>query len=172
MRSVSSGDRIHVTAFGRGWFLRRAVASEWVAACSGPELAGVFPGLVRDGDIPAIWESMLGVPDFDRRCANVARVALAQGSGREWWWAYNMITEAKAAWVHLNGELILHGVNADTTNLPDWLDAAYVQMSKLLAGDKEAQTRFNNRLGRVPTGVKGVRPKMSSRSDLQAFARD
>src|SRR5689334_22658283 len=100
-------DETWVKAFGRLWRLRRMSAWDWVRACHEPTLADVFPGQVRDSDIPAVFESALHDPDFDRRCHLAARAALERATGREWWWAYNLIGEARSGWIVVNGRLML-----------------------------------------------------------------
>ena len=144
-------------------------AWDWVRACHEPTLADVFPGQLRDSDIPAVFESALHDPDFDRRCHLAARAALERATGREWWWAYNLIGEARSGWIVVNGRLMLAGISAHDTNIADWLDAAFVSI--MMSLDESGQKRLESRLRKIPAGV-AARPKMSSKADLLAFARE
>lgn len=133
-------------------------------------MSGVFPGLVRGRDAERLFDLWLDVPDMQRRCINVARVALGRASGREWIWAYNLIREASASWVHLNGSLIREGVDVDKVRLDHWMDAAFTVFMERL--EDKAKAGFEARLRMVPKGIGGPRPAMSSKSDLLAFALD
>src|SRR5687767_5404398 len=92
-RTVSSGDRISVTFARRPWLLRRASAHDWMMALArDPErLAGVFPGLIRMGDVEAMCTAMEVVSNVENRWQNTARKALEYASGRDWWRAYNLM---------------------------------------------------------------------------------
>jgi hypothetical protein len=132
-------------------------------------MCGIFPGLVRGRDAADMMDLWLDVPDMQRRCINVSRVALSRESGREWFWAYNLIKECWGSWPYLNGMLVRQGVRADREPLADWLDAAYTLLRELL--DEKARLALESRLRQVPRGVK-ARPVMSSRQDLMGFAAD
>ena len=169
--------RVGVRAFGRDWLLRDVPAIDWImGAGSGPDLAGIFPGLVDDGDARAAYEiwlvhadlAPLGGPDV--RARRTARVALERAGRREWTWTYNLITECLGSWGVVNGMLIRQGVRADRERLSDWLDAAYTLIRELIHEKKEL-TAFETRLRSVPRDALGtMTPKMSSRDDLLAFA--
>lgn len=172
MPSGSRSDRwgpVHVKCFGRYWHLQDVPASVWIHAVSTDDLAGVFPGLVRDEDAGALFGLWATEPDMRTRCALVAQKALGRGSGREWHWAANMIKEIEGSWTHLNGLLVREGVLATRTSLADYLDAAYtVFLSKY---DADKTKALDTRLRKLPSGMI-AKPKMSSRADLMAFAKD
>jgi hypothetical protein len=117
-------------------------------------------------------DQWLEVPDMQRRCINVARVALGRASGREWYWAYNLILKCVESWPYINGMLVRQGVRADTEPLADFLDAAYTLMRELR--DDKGRTALDSELSRIPKDAiaSGIKPKMSGRGDLMAFARD
>lgn len=166
------GDRwgpVWVKCFGRYWHLQDVPASVWIEAMSAPELAGVFPGLVRDEDAGALFGLWATEPDMRTRCTLVAQRALGRASGREWHWSANLITEIQQSWTHLNGLLVREGVRSSSTSLSDYLDAAYTLLLGKL--DAEKTKALDTRLRRLPSGLI-IKPKMSSRADLVAFARD
>jgi hypothetical protein len=134
------------------------------------DMAGVFPGLVAGRDVEEVFGLWMSEPDMQRRCINVSRKALERAGNREWHWTLNMIKEIQAAWTHLNGKLVREGVRATETDLDDYLDAAYTMFAELLK-EKEFKA-FETRLRRIPGGSLSIRPRMSSRQDLLAFAKD
>jgi hypothetical protein len=163
--------RVTVQCFGRRWSLRDAPALDWILAYRSPDLSEVFPGLIRVGDAEAMWALWASRDDMERRCLNVARVALGRAAGREWHWAGNLIDEALQSWPYINGMLVRQGVRAHKTSLADWLDACYTLLRETY--DKDGRAALDTRLRRMPRGVAGTfRPKMSSRSELMAFAAD
>lgn len=107
---------------------------------------------------------------MQRRSILVARRALERAGQREWHWTLNLVKEIQDAWTHLNGVLVRHGVRADSTSFPDYLDAAYTTFAELLKPD--AFEALNTRLRRIPGGMVMVKPRMSSREDLVKFAKD
>lgn len=135
------------------------------------DMAGIFPGLVADEDSEAIFRLWMSEPDMQGRCVNVSRKALGRASGREWHWSLNMIKEIQESWTQINGKLVRDGVIADRTSLSDYLDAAYTLFAQLLP-EKDFKA-FETRLRRIPAGSYAVaKPRMSSRADLLAFAKD
>ena len=166
----SASDRVPVRCFGRSWLLRRASASEWMQAALSTDLAGIFPGLVADRDAGEIFGLWMSEPDMQRRCINVSRKALERAANREWHWTLNMIKEIQESWTHVNGKLVREGVRADTENLGNYLDAAYTLFAQILP-EKEFKA-FETRLRRLPAGGFSGKPRMSSRADLMAFAKD
>lgn len=171
MPSAFSDDLV-VTCVGRPWKLKAASADQWVRAVLMPEMAGVFPGMLRGSqalDFFDLWDQF---PNMPRRCLNVSMVALARASGREWFWAYNMIETAAQSWPHVNGLLVREGVRADAESLHNWLDACYTLI--LERKNEEDRVAFENSLTRVPRFAiaAGVKPRMSSRAELMAFAAD
>lgn len=134
-------------------------------------MSGLFPGLVRAADAERIFDLLLELPEAQRRCTNVARVALARASGREWSWSYNLIEECAKSWPYINGMLVRQGVRAVDEPLADWLDSAYTLLRELY-GDKERDA-LESRLRRVPRGaVMPVKKPMSTRAELMAFGAD
>jgi hypothetical protein len=165
------GSDIWIRAFGRTWQLRDAPASVWMLGATSPDMAGIFPGLIRGRDahaMNALWGSHR---DVEARCRLAAQRALGYASGREWFWAYNLIKESYKSWTHLNGKLVREGVRADRTPLPDWLDASYTMFHELLH-EEAALKAFDMRLRQVPASSGAVAVAMSSKTDLMAFAAD
>lgn len=168
---MSSGRRSeYVRCFGRYWKLRDAPASEWMQAVLTEDMAGIWPGLVADDDAAELFDLWMSEPDMRRRCLNVSRKALERAGNREWYWTLNLVREITSAWTHLNGKLVREGVRANRTSLDDYLDAAYTMFAELLK-EKEFKA-FETRLRRIPAGAHLVKPRMSSRADLLAFAKD
>lgn len=164
--------RVPVRCFGRWWHLADVPAVDWIMAAASPDMAGVFPGLVDFEDGAELFRMCLSLPDMQRRCANVSARALERASGgREAHWVANFANEALASWPFLNGPMVRAGVRADATKFADWIDAAYSWLAEsLVKKDKEA---LDNRLRRLPKGVAGTaKPRMSTRAELLAFAKD
>lgn len=136
------------------------------------DMAGIFPGFVDDSDGDALFRTVLALPDMQQRCVNVSRRALERGSGREWHWTLNFVNEVKKSWPYLNGKLVREGVRADQTRFMDWIDAAYTLLLELTP-EKEREA-LDRRLRRIPAGSAGTmpRPRMSTRAELLAFAKD
>jgi hypothetical protein len=134
-------------------------------------MSGVFPGFLGTSDAAWMVDQWLEVPDMQKRCINVARVALGRASGREWFWAYNLIKECAASWPYLNGMLTRQGVRASDETLADWLDAAYTLLRELM-DDKERKA-LELRLRKIPRdAVAPVRIAKSTRAELMAFGAD
>lgn len=163
--------RVEVRAFGRDWLLRDVPAIDWIMGAGSPDLSGIFPGLVDDGDARAavgVWHQP--GTDLELRHTRVGRVALERAGRREWTWSYNLITECLGAWPTVNGMLIRQGVRADGERLADWLDAAYTLIRELYRSETDL-TAFETRLKSIPKDALGtMKPKMSSRAALLEFA--
>lgn len=134
------------------------------------DMAEIFPGLVADRDAEELYRLWMSEPDMRRRCTAVSRKALERAGGREWHWTLNMIKEIQGSWTHLNGKLVREGVRAETESLSNYLDAAYTLFAQLLP-EKEFKA-FETRLRRLPAGGFSSKPRMSTRADLMAFAKD
>lgn len=173
MSRGSRSDRwgtVWVRCFGRFWHLQSVPASVWIEAVSTDDMAGVFPGLVRDEDAGALFDLWAAESDMRIRCARVAQRALERHcGGQEWHWSVNLVKEIQGSWTHLNGLLVREGVRADSTSLPDYLDAAYSMF--LSKYDADRTKAFETRLRKLPSGLI-AKPRMSSRADLIAFGKD
>jgi hypothetical protein len=168
MPSAPESEQIVVTCIGRTWVLPARNAWDWILAVfDDDDLSRVFPGMIDDEDVEEMFEAWMVVPDMARRCTNVARVALGRASGREWWWAVNMIKEVLKSWTLINGALVRHGVRAGSTSLADWLDAAYTQLREMV--DDKERSALEMRLRIPPRNVTTI---TSSREALLAFAAD
>ena len=163
------GDDVWVKCHGRYWKLRSVPASTWIQAVLSTDMAGIWPGLVRDRDAEQLYGLWLTEDDMQNRAALVSRRALGRAAGREWHWAHNLIKEIDGSWTWLNGLLVREGVRADQTGLSDYLDAAFTLFSEKLKPDdfKAMETR----LRKLPSGII-TKPRMSSRDDLMKFAKD
>lgn len=141
-------------------------------ACTSPGLADIFPGLVDDDDAAELYGLWATEDDMADRCTRVSRRALERGSRREWHWTLNLVKEIQDSWTHINGLLVREGVTASKTGFPDYLDAAYTVFQQRL--DKDGWKAFEARLRKLPTGGSAPvpKPRMSSRADLMAFAKD
>jgi hypothetical protein len=169
---VSAIDRVVVTCVKRHWVLRRATAYDWILAVSRDteHLAGVFPGLIRAGDVEAMCAAMEMFDDMDRRWENVARAALTRASGREWWRALNLMKKLLGGWTTVNGAMLLSGCDARTMSLSSWLDAAVTHMVQNL--DEDGVRRLEFELDKLPAGVRGKGTSVAVKRSLAAFAID
>jgi hypothetical protein len=167
---VSSGDRLYVTCAKRGWELRSASAYDWlVAVARDPDrLSGVFPGMIKYGDVEAMVAAMEMFDDIERRWLNTARKALGYASGRDWWRALNLMEICLKEWTFINGVLLHKGCDARKMILPTWLDAAYI--AKIKNMDENDLKRFEFNLDKVPAGASGG--GSAARRALAAFASD
>jgi hypothetical protein len=162
-------------------------------------LVGIFPGGVGDDDLDALWEcsrQLLVQPgrtdesesgdrghemvrtqrdhlhhqDFERKWVNSARVAVARGSGRDWWWTVNLVRKVLGIWPYINGQLLLSGVNAETMRFPLWCDAAFMLLWN--AQDQDGRTRLEMELSMPPAGVHVQISSAANRKMLDRFAAD
>lgn len=168
-RASERWGRVPVKCFSRYWELQPVPASTWIRAAISDDMAGIFPGLVSDDDAMELFELWLTEPDMPRRCRTISQRALERASRREWHWAMNLCKEIDEAWTHLNGLLVREGVRADRTSLSDYLDAAYTLFQEKLKPDDFKA--FEGRLRKLPSGIIS-KPRMSSKAELLAFAKD
>lgn len=163
---------VTVSCAGRQWDLHLDSAHEWVGAVGFDldALRGVVPGAIGDSDVEDMFRLARELPDIDRRWANAARAALGKGSGRDWWWSRNLIKRSLQAWPYINGKLLLSGVRAQATPLPDWLDACYMLLWQN-ADDKD-RVKLDLELSAPPAGVAIRRTKEQTKQMLADFAAD
>lgn len=161
---------VWVKCHGRYWKLRDVPASAWMEAAISPDMAGIWPGLVRDSDAEQLHGLWVSEVDMQRRSILVARRALERAGQREWHWTLNLVKEIQKSWTHLNGLLVRQGVRADILGFSDYLDCAYTQFAEILKPDDF--TAFDTRLRKIPGGMIMSKPRMSSRDDLMKFAKD
>lgn len=149
-------------------------AYDWILAVhrDGKELSHVFPGLVRDRDTDRLIAaaSAMTADEFQRRCTNVARVALGRTCGWEWYRALNLILKSVDNWTIVNGLLLLEGCDARDMELDSWLSAAYVVQVRNL--DAEGRQKFEFEIDKPPAGVKIKQSAAKVRQSMAAFAAD
>lgn len=131
-------------------------------------MAGVWPGLVDDADAEDLYNLWLSENDMRRRCLLVSRKALERAGRREYHWTQNLIKELEGSWTQVNGMLVRQGVRADSTSLPDYLDAVYTLFTEKL--DAEGAKAFEARLRKLTGTIS--KPRMSGRAELLGFAKD
>lgn len=163
---------VTVECAGRRWTLCLDSAYAWIGAVGFDfdTLAGVLPGGLGDDDVDVMFRLGLPGEDLERRWVNAGRVAVGRAGGRDWWWTVNLIRKAVTAWPYINGQLLLHGVNARTLQLPDWLDACYMLMWR--NGDEKERIRLDTELSMPPRGVAVQRSPAATRQMLDSFAAD
>lgn len=117
-----------------------------------------------------MYHLALSDPNISRRWLNAARVAVARGSGRDWWWSVNLIRRALGGWPYINGKLLLSGVSARHLLLPDWLDACYML---LWSGcDENGRMKLDLELSMPPVGVALRQSKAAKVRMAESFAAD
>lgn len=166
-------DAVTVTCCERLWHLRDAPAHDWIMGIGADPatLAHIFPGMLRDADIPAMYTLSRTVPDIERRWLNVARKAVSKASGRpDWWWATNLTTRVLSGWQYVNGTLLRQGVDARRLSFPDWLDAAFSLLWE--RSDEGGRTKLEMELNFPPASLNlQVRSEVAKQT-LNAFAAD
>ncbi len=169
--ALSRPHTVIVTCFNRSWTLRYNTATSWIGACGWDleTLAGVFPGGIADDDVTDMW-AHVSDDDASRRWTNTARAALGRASGRDWWWALNLIRRCLESWSYINGALLLKGVDSNSMTLPSWLDAAYMLLWQ--GCDEEGRMKLDLDLSLPPAGVGVKQSAQAKRKMLEAFAAD
>lgn len=165
--------QVVVTCFGHVCELTPGLAADWVGAIGYDleGLSGVFPGRLQEDDLDWAWEASTADPtDTQRRWRNVARVAVGRASGRDWWWTVNLVRKCLPIWPYINGQLLLHNVDAAATPLPSWLDAAFMLL--WTNADQEGRTRLDMELSMRPKGVAVSLSPQTTRRMLDDFAAD
>lgn len=162
---------VSVVCFERTWGLELSHAAAWVGAMGYDldSLTGIFPGAIGDDDLDAMW-ALSGHPDASRRWLNAARMSVQRGGGRDWWWTVNLVRKALGIWPYLNGQLMLHGVDAAKVPFPSWLDAAFMWL--WTNSDKEGRTKLELELSIRPKGVAVHMSSAVKKQMLEAFAAD
>lgn len=164
-------EAVEVFFHGRSWALTPRTASEWIGAIAFDmnRLGGVFPGQVHQEDLEEMYHISLE-QDWGQTWFTCAQQALGAAGGRDWWWTLNLCRKALGGWIYLNGALVLEGVRAHDIALPDWLDAAYVLLSR--HREESDRIKLDLELGMRPQGVKVQQSSAQKRAMLQAFAAD
>lgn len=163
---------VSVGCMERQWQLYPDTAYQWlgVMAFDLDSLTGVAPGAILDSDVEAMFRLALSRPDADQRWLNAARVAIARAGGRDWWWTVNLTRKLLQGWPYFNGRLLLSNVDARTTPLPDFLDAAYMLLWS--NSDEQGRMKLDIELQTPPRGVPVRRSKQQRAVMEAAFAAD
>lgn len=118
-----------------------------------------------------MWDAGREDPDdATRRWRNAARVAVQRGSGRDWWWAVNLVRKVLGVWPYVNGQLLLRSVDAATMTFPSWLDAAFMLL--WTNTDEEGRMRLDLELSMRPQGVAVKMSQAQKHKMMEAFAAD
>lgn len=193
-------DRVTVGCLGRHWELALSTAAQWIGAIGyDPDrLVGIFPGGVADEDLEALWEcsrqlhvqpdrtgesepetpgqllrtqrAQLWDQNIERKWVNSARVAVARGSGRDWWWTVNLVRKVLGIWPYINGQLLLSGVDAEKLSFPSWCDAAFMLL--WTSADAEGRTKLELELSMPPAGIAVAMSPKATKKMLSDFAAD
>lgn len=165
-------DTVTVVCLERQWTLYPDSAYQWLGllAYDLDTLAGVVPGGVAVCDAEAMFRAGLSDPDCDRRWVNAARVAVTRAAGRDWWWTVNLARKLLQGWPYLNGRLLLSGVDARATPLPDFLDTAYMLLWS--NSDEQGRMKLDIELQTIPRGIAVHQSKQQRTAMEQAFAAD
>lgn len=164
--------QVVVTCFKHPWQLHLATASDWLGAIAWDydTLAGVFPGAIADSEVDHMWRLGMENADAFDRWRTAARVAVARGSGRDWWWTVNLTRRVMQSWPHFNGMLLLQQVDAETLRFPLWLDAAYMLLWERT--DEEGRMKLDMELSLPPLGVSPSQAPAAAQQMMSAFAAD
>lgn len=146
-------ERIHVAFAGAAWQMHASSAADWLGAISYDfdTLSGVFPGLVHDDELDAMYDLITDPSQLDSM-PQVARNVVQAAGGRDWWWSVNLTRKALGGWIYFNGFLVRQGVRADSTSFPDWMDACYTFLWERT--DENGRMALDLELGLPPRGVK------------------
>lgn len=164
--------QVQVVCFDTQWTLYPTSASQWIGVIGYDfeTLAGVVPGSLVDDDVEAMYELSLRHPDADRRWANAARTAVGRAGGRDWWWTVNLCRKALQGWPYINGRLLLEGIRASDTCLPDWLDATYMLL--WTGSDEQGRIKLDLELSLPPAGVAVRQTPAQKKRTMEDFAAD
>lgn len=162
-------DKIVVAYADRPWQLEAHTAADWLGgmAMDFDTLAGIFPGLICDDDVDEMSQ-LVKDPSHREGLQAVAQKVVQAAGGRDWWWTINLAKKSLGNWIIVNGFLVRQGVRAESTPLPDWLDACYSWMWD--RGDEEQRTKLDLELSLPPLGAR--RSSAANRRMLEAFQAD
>lgn len=142
-----------VTLGGRDYYLRPALAGEWLAILleSPMDASLIIPGMAEDADEEALEEALLAgevtVEDIEDACREVITIA----AGRDWWWATNLVMSVATAWMVIYGSLVARGLDVQRLPLGAMLDAMYAECATRM--DKQHLQDFDRQLNMPPAGV-------------------
>lgn len=164
-------EQIDISFAACTWRLEAVTAADWLGALAMDfdGLSGVFPGLIGDDRLEEMLEILKdGAQEHSDTMQEVARKALAAAGGRDWWWTLNLARRVVGQWIYVNGFLVRQGVRADSTTLPDWLDACYTWLWERC--DENQKTALDIELSIPPRGVRASRKQVEQM--MAAFQAD
>lgn len=174
MPTSSARRRTEVTFADQTWALKNLSAYEWILTLrtDPKDLSHVFPGLVRDRDLDRLLDvaKSMDIDEFQRRCTNVARVAITRTCGWSWWRCLNLVDKACDNWTIVNGMMLLEGCDAQGMDLSSWLSAAYVVQIRNMK--QEDMQKFEFEINRMPVGVAVSTSTTAAKKALMDFAAD
>lgn len=129
-------------------------AAVWLALLLTRDLEGVLPGLLTDDDAEdldeALWSGEVGIDQVRDAIFDMITVA----SGRNWWWAFNLLAVCAPSWSQKFGTIMLHGFDIHKESIAAFLDVLY---SLCVDGSSEEQRRsFDSSLDQAPVGYQEI----------------
>ncbi len=112
--------KVDVDVAGRTYTIPALPARAWILATYG-SWADIVPGML-EGDVDELEEGIASGTVSSEECKRAAREALEAAAGTRWWTASRL---AHCAGDAIGSELLLAGINPDTTPFGAWLLAAY-----------------------------------------------
>jgi hypothetical protein len=120
--------------------------SAWSTMIVGMSADDYFVNRMAD----ALVSNLLTAKEF----TSAGQLLLEQATGRPWWQVMNILSLVRAAWHNVNGELTLRGVDPYRVSIGSWIDATYLLLQKLAAGDsKQSLDRVVEFVDEKPEGV-------------------
>lgn len=151
---------------GREYEIEPCSAAQWLAVLlpNPLDLSEILPGMLSDAGEEELEEALMAgqVSEADMREACLEVISMA--SGRNWWWALNLVQSAATIWLQVYGQLISHGVRFDQLPLGAALDAMYASIAARM--DKDQLRSFNSDLSRPPAGHV---PELSENEEQESF---
>lgn len=145
---------IKVEVAGRVCTIEPEPAATWIALLVSGDYEGILPGLLDDEDAEgldeALWSGELSANELREAILDVITVV----SGRDWWWALNLLAVCRSAWPQMYGTLVRHGFNAHVEPFAAFLDALYSLCVEEMPEDRRRS--FDTALDQAPAGYRTI----------------
>lgn len=142
-----------VTVGDADYRLVPASAAQWlVVLLEDPlDLAQILPGMIHEEDEEGLEEAMMEGRVSEAEIRDACWEIITACSGRDWWWAFNLVRTVSTVWMQVYGRLMAGGLDLEGLPLGAALDVMYAICIERM--DREHRNTFDRELSRVPAGV-------------------